>query len=72
MSGTRECDLRCRCSTVFYGIPEDEREHRCVLQSDTCVIDDKLFFVRGCIEIPVDGANEPFIWRVGVSQCAEL
>jgi len=46
----------------LYGIPEEEREHRCVLQSDTCVIDGKLFFIRGCIEIPVDGANEPYIW----------
>jgi hypothetical protein len=46
----------------LYAIPEEEREQRFVLQSDTCVIDDKLFFVRGCIEIPVDGANEPFIW----------
>jgi len=45
----------------LYGIPEEERERRCVLQADTCVIDGKLFFIRGCIEIPVDGANEAFI-----------
>jgi len=55
----------------FYGIPEDEREHRCVLQSDTCVIDDTLFFVRGCIEIPVDRASEPFVWGVWVSLSAQ-
>jgi hypothetical protein len=54
----------------LYAIPEDEREQRCVLQSDTCVIDDKLFFVRGCIEIRVDGANEPFVWGVWVSLSA--
>jgi len=55
----------------LYGIPEEERKHRCVLQSDTCVIDDKLFFIRGCIEIPVDGASEPFIWGVWVSLSAQ-
>jgi hypothetical protein len=43
----------------LYGIAEQERAKRCVLHSDTCVIDDKLFFVRGCIEIPVDGVKEP-------------
>ena len=48
----------------LYGIPEEERQRRCVLHSDTCVIDDKLFFVRGCIEIPVSGTSEPFIWGV--------
>jgi hypothetical protein len=55
----------------LHGIPEEERGQRCVLQSDTCVIDDKLFFVRGCIEIPVDGTSEPFIWGVWVSLSAQ-
>lgn len=55
----------------LYGIPEEERKHRCVLQSDTCVVDDRLYFVRGCIEIPVDGANEPFVWGVWVSLSAQ-
>jgi hypothetical protein len=51
----------------FYAIPVGEREMRCVLTSDTCVVDQELFFVRGCLEIPVDGATEPFIWGVWVS-----
>jgi len=55
----------------FYGIPEDERARRCDMTSDTCVIDGKLFFVRGCIEIPVDGTSEPFIWGVWVSLSAQ-
>jgi hypothetical protein len=54
----------------LYGIAEQERAKRCVLHSDTCVIDDKLFFVRGCIEIPVDGVKEPFIRGVRVSVSA--
>jgi hypothetical protein len=38
-----------------------------VLDSDTCVVDQKVFFVRGCLEIPVHGGSEPFIWGVWVS-----
>jgi hypothetical protein len=51
----------------FYAIPEQEREARCVLTSDTCSIDQEFFFVRGCLEIPVEGAMEPFVWGVWAS-----
>jgi hypothetical protein len=51
----------------YYSIPAEERDSRCILQSDTCVVDQEHFFVRGCLEIPVDGAREPFIWGVWVS-----
>ena len=53
---------------IYYlDVPEEERDERCELTSDTCVIDDELFFVRGCVEIPVHGEEEPFIWGVWVS-----
>jgi hypothetical protein len=48
----------------YYEIPEDERGTRCTLRSDDCVIDEKWFFVRGCLEIPVLGEAEPFVWGV--------
>lgn len=51
----------------YYEIPESERAERCDLGSDDCVIDGKHFFVRGCLEIPVQGENDPFIWGVWVS-----
>ena len=51
----------------YYEIPEGEREQRCGLSTDHCVIDEKWFFVRGCIEIPVHGETEPFIWGVWAS-----
>ena len=54
----------------FYSIPP-ERAGRCIFESDTCVVDDKYFFVRGCLEIPVGGADEPFIWGVWVSLSRE-
>jgi hypothetical protein len=43
-------------------IPPQERPHRGVLGSDSCVIDGKHFFIRGRIVIPVIGQDEPFIW----------
>ncbi|CAN5820730.1 DUF2199 domain-containing protein [soil metagenome] len=48
-------------------IPLEERNERVDLGSDDCVIDEKWFFVRGCIEIPVIGLDEPFIWGTWVS-----
>ena len=55
----------------YYGIPEAERETRCQLSSDMCVIDGAHFFVRGCIELPVEGRDEPFIWGVWASLSRE-
>ena len=51
----------------YYKIPEDEREARCQSSNDDCVIDDKWYFVRGCIDIPVHGADDDFSWGVWVS-----
>ena len=55
----------------YFGIPAAEREERCDCGSDDCVIDRKWFFVRGCIEIPVHGEEDPFIWGVWVSLSRE-
>lgn len=55
----------------YYEISEIERAERCDLGSDDCVIDGKYFFVRGCLEIPVQGQNDPFIWGVWVSLSQE-
>ncbi len=50
------------------GIPEDELSERVHETSDTCVIDDKQFYIRGLLEIPIHGAADPFVWIVWVSQ----
>jgi hypothetical protein len=55
----------------YMDVPESERDERVFLTSDTCVIDDEHFFVRGCLEIPVVGCAEPFIWGVWVSLSEE-
>jgi hypothetical protein len=51
----------------YYEIPEQERESRCILGTDNCVIDAKWFFIRGCLEIPVHGHDEPLVWGVWIS-----
>jgi hypothetical protein len=51
----------------YHAIPEAEREARGALTSDTCSTDQEFFFVRGCLDIPVEGAVEPFTWGVWVS-----
>ena len=55
----------------YYSVPAEERVNRCRLDSDTCVIDDQFFFVRGCLEIPIVGEREPFIWGVWASVSSE-
>jgi len=51
----------------YYAVPADERDARCRLDADACVIDGAYYFVRGCLEIPVHGEREPFSWGVWVS-----
>lgn len=51
----------------YYAVPKEEREARCQLDSDACIIDGAQYFARGCLEIPVHGEPEPFSWGVWVS-----
>ncbi|CAB3636450.1 DUF2199 domain-containing protein [Achromobacter pestifer] len=51
----------------YYRIAPQEREQRCDLGSDDCVIDEQHFFVRACIELPIQDYPEPFVWGVWVS-----
>ena len=48
----------------YFLVPEDEREKRCFLTSDLCVVDDELFYISGCLEIPVKGADDLLSLRV--------
>lgn len=53
--------------STYYTVPEQELASRCQLTPDYCSIDDEDFFVRGCLEIPIIGHTEPFVWGVWVS-----
>lgn len=47
---------------TYAGITQAEREHRAILGTDQCVIDQEQYFLRGIIEIPIIGIDETFIW----------
>lgn len=51
----------------WFAIPENERDSRARLGSDQCIIDDKEFYIRGCLELPVQGCDDPFVWNIWVS-----
>lgn len=53
---------------AYFTIPEEERETRILIDSDLCAIDGQEFYIRTILEIPIEGAEEPFTWGVWVSQ----
>jgi hypothetical protein len=55
----------------WWGIPAEERTRRIELTSESCIIDDDEFFIRGVIEIPIHGHPDPFGFGVWVSQKKE-
>lgn len=57
--------------TPYYAIPAEQRESRCDLTSDLCIIDEQHFFIRGCLEIPVVDGDGPFTWGVWCSLSKE-
>lgn len=45
-------------------IPPAERDERVVITPDQCVIDNRRFYLRGRILIPIIGNEDPFVWGV--------
>jgi hypothetical protein len=60
-------DLSFGAPLQYEEIAEGERGTRATLTSDACTIDGEHFFVRGCLEIPVAGGADKFVWGVWVS-----
>ena len=55
----------------YFGIPESERSRRIKATGDICSIDDKDFFVRGVIMVPIKNSADTFGVGVWVSQKRE-
>lgn len=68
---TLPLDFASRAPDHWFQIQEDQRQSRAKLTSDVCVIDEKDFFVRGCLEIPIIGHADCFTWGVWVSVSKE-
>ena len=45
-------------------VPRNEWASRVSISQDDCVIDRETFLVRGCLDLPIRGTNEPFRWLV--------
>ena len=64
-------DIALQWPDPYFGVPEPERERRIVATTDTCVIDDDDFFIRGVILLPIRGENLDLGLGVWVSQKRE-
>jgi hypothetical protein len=52
---------------MYANMTREERDARTIIGSDQCVVDQQWFFIRGCLEIPVAGSSEPFLWGLWAS-----
>jgi hypothetical protein len=57
---------------MFANLSEGERERRALIGSDQCIMDEQWFFLRGCLEIPIIGRDEVFLWGLWASVKAEV
>jgi hypothetical protein len=57
---------------MYANMSRNDRDSRCVHGSDQYIIDQKWFFIRGCLEIPIIGSNEPFLWGLWASVREEI
>jgi hypothetical protein len=64
-------DLAFTWPDPYYGVPEAERPRRIKSTSDTCVIDEEDFFIRGVILMPIVQTGRQFGIGVWVSQKRE-
>ena len=49
---------------AYLAIPKEERDSRVKLNADFCSIDDRRFFVRGVIPVPVPARDRDYCWGV--------
>ncbi len=46
----------------YANLSAEARELHAIVSSDQCIIDQQEFYIRGCLEIPVIGTGEVFMW----------
>lgn len=55
-------DLAYKRPADYFKIPEQDRQSRIKLSEDLCSIDDKEFFIRAVLELPVKDNEDNFRW----------
>ena len=46
----------------YANLSPDQRDIRTTIGSDQCIIDQKQFYIRGCLEIPIQDSDQVFLW----------
>ena len=46
----------------YANLDREARELRAIAGSDQCIIDQEEFYIRGCLEVPIIGTSEVFLW----------
>jgi hypothetical protein len=46
---------------MYANMSESDRGARALISSDQCIVDEELFFIRGCLEIPLLDSSPLFI-----------
>jgi hypothetical protein len=59
---TLPLEFASRTPDRWFQIPESECQQRGKLDADVCIIDGEKIFVCGCLEIPIIGQDDYFIW----------
>ncbi len=44
-----------------------DRESRVKMSEDWCIVDEKFFYLRSCLEVPIESVEKPFTWGVWVT-----
>jgi len=57
----------CDFPDLYAGLTFEERDTRAIIGSDQCVVDEKWFFIRGLVELPLRDSGDAFLWGVWVS-----
>ena len=63
-------DLVFDAPYYYHTVPPEQRQERCLLTSDLCSIDNEDFFIRGCLDIPIIGRPERFMFELEESEHA--
>jgi hypothetical protein len=57
-------DMSHKNPADYFEVPPSEREKRIQKTDDVCVIDDKEFYIRGILPLPVIDSTDEFRWGV--------
>jgi len=57
---------------MYANMNRNERDARSVRGSDQYIIDQKWFFIRGCLEVPIIGSGDVFLWGLWASVREEV